>query len=412
MTPDRRQTLAGLAAAALVPTLAQAADETALWGAVRALYDLPDGVIHLENAQFGAMARPVFDTYQRQLRRVNTETSHYARRLAGRELAAARASVAAMLGVSAKEVAFTRNATEAMQALIANYNRLRPGDAVLMCDLDYDSMQTAMRWLKSRRGVDVIEIALPEPATHQGLIDTYEAALIAHPKVRMMLLTHISHRTGLLLPVAEIIAMARTRSVDVLLDSAHAWGQIEMTVPALGADFVGLNLHKWIGAPLGVGALVIRGRAVGAIDPFLGQPENPADPILSRIVSGTANYAAFLTAPVALALHDEIGPARKEARLRALRSVWAEPLRAVAGVEILTPSDPRLFAGITSFRLAGRTSMADNEALAARLLAEHRIFAVARDGPARGACVRATPGVFTTMEDVATLEAAIRNLAT
>lgn len=411
MTPDRRQTLAGIAAATLAPSAANAAKDEAFWGAIRDLYDLPDGVIQLENAQFGAMARPVLETYQRQLRRVNTETSHYARRLAGRELAGARAAVAAMLGVSAQEVAFTRNATEAMQALIANYNRLRPGDAVLLCDLDYDSMQTAMRWLKSRRGVEVIEIALPEPATHQGLIDAYDAALKAHPCVRMMLLTHISHRTGLVLPVADIIAMARARGVDVLLDSAHALGQIEMTVPALGADFVGLNLHKWIGAPLGVGAMVIRQGAIDAIDPFLGQPENPDDPILSRVVSGTANYAAFLCVPDALGLHQSIGPARKAARLQALRSAWAEPLRDHPGVEILTPADPRLFAGITSFRLKGRVSMAENTALAGRLLAEHRIFTVARDGPARGACVRATPGVFTTNDEVTALQAAIRTLA-
>ncbi|WP_163366530.1 aminotransferase class I/II-fold pyridoxal phosphate-dependent enzyme, partial [Klebsiella aerogenes] len=89
------------------------------------------------------------------------------------------------------------------------YNRLRAGDAVLFADLDYDSMQSAMGWLKARRGVDVVRIALPEPASHQGLIDAYEAALKADPRVRLILLTQVSHRTGLVLPVKEIAAMAR-----------------------------------------------------------------------------------------------------------------------------------------------------------------------------------------------------------
>ncbi len=66
-----------------------------------------------------------------------------------------------------------------------------------------------MNWLRDRRGVDVIKIALPEPASYQGLIDAYAAALDANPRVRMILLTHLSHRTGLVLPVKEIIAMAR-----------------------------------------------------------------------------------------------------------------------------------------------------------------------------------------------------------
>ena len=87
-----------------------------------------------------------------------------------------RARAAADLGVAVEEVAFTRGATEALMTLINGYNRLKPGDAVLYADLDYDSTQSAFEWRKTHRGVDVVRIALPEPATHQNLIDAYEAA--------------------------------------------------------------------------------------------------------------------------------------------------------------------------------------------------------------------------------------------
>jgi len=97
-------------------------------------------------------------------------------------------------------------------------------------------MQTAMRWLKVRRQVDVISISLPEPATHQGLIDAYAAALAAHPKVRMILLTQVSHRNGLVLPVADITAMARAKGWmsswtaptpgDSLISGFRIWGRI------------------------------------------------------------------------------------------------------------------------------------------------------------------------------------------
>ncbi len=385
-------------------------DEPA-WERVRALYDLPADVVQLENGNWGAMARPVLETYLANQRRVNQEGSYYARRLYGRDIAAVRARIATALGVEAEEVALTRNATEALQALIGGYALLRPGDQVLLADLDYDSMQTAMRWLAQRRAVSAIEIALPEPATHQGLIDVYEAALNAHPAVRLMLLTHVSHRTGLVLPVREIIALARSRGVDVILDSAHAWGQLDFRVPDLGADFVGLNLHKWIGAPLGVGAMVIRRDRLADIEPFMGEPDPDGPHIEARVHTGTANFAAYLTVPSALDLHEAIGPQAKEARLRALRSAWAEPLREHPGVEILTPADPRLFAGITSFRLRGQTTPAQNRETAQALLDQFGIFTVARTGVAAGACVRVTPGVFTSIAEISALRDAVRTLA-
>jgi selenocysteine lyase/cysteine desulfurase len=77
---------------------------------------------------------------------------------------------------------------------------------------------------------------------------------------------------------------------------------------------------------------------------------------------------------------------------------------------VLTPADPRLGAGIGAFRLAGRSSLADNRALAERLLAEHGIFTVHRGGVAGGACVRATPGVFTTEAEIDALAAAVAAL--
>ena len=105
-----------------------------------------------------------------------------------------------------------------------------------------------------------------------------------------------------------------------------------------------------------------------------------------------------------------IGTVDFAARLRHLRDLWAEELRDVKGLEILTPADPRLHGGITSFRLARRTSVQDNMAVAKRLLDEHRIFTVHRDGPASGACVRVTPALFNSAAEVGALEKAIRSI--
>lgn len=404
-----RRTLLGAAAlplAAAVP--ARAAED---WDAVAAQYDVTREVIQLEHGNWGMMPRPVLAAYRAQLDRVNRETSYYARRTMPGDIEAARAALATAMGVGVDEIAFTRNATEALKALILGYNRLRPGDAVLMADLDYDSMQACMASLEARRGVRVTRIALPEPASHQGLIDAYAAAFAADPRLRMVLLTHVSHRTGLVLPVAEIARMARARGIDAIVDAAHSVGQLDFALPALDADFVGINVHKWLGAPLGVGALHIRRHRIADIDPDPAEPASARADIRTRVHTGTVDFAAQLTVPAALSFQQAIGGAARERRLRALRDRWVEQVRDLPGIQILTPPDPRLHAAITSFRLTGRTGRAENIALARRLLDEHRIFTVHRDGLASGSCVRVTPALMTRMEEVDALAAALRTIS-
>ncbi|WP_419722888.1 aminotransferase class V-fold PLP-dependent enzyme [Sphingobium aquiterrae] len=398
--------LAGRALAA-VPSIAM---DEAYWADIAAQYDVTREVVQLENGNWGMMARPVLAAYQQAVARVNRDSSYYARRGMGKDLMAVQARVAQALGVTPQDVVLTRNATEALKGLITGYNRLRPGDAILYADLDYDSMQASMDWLKGRRGVDVVTIALPEPATHQSLIDAYAAAFDAHPKVRLVLLTHLSHRTGLVIPVREIVELARARGIDAIVDAAHSWGQLDFALPDIAADFVGVNLHKWMGAPLGVGAMVIRKERIADIDADPGEEGGRADSIQSRAHTGTPDYAAQLTVPVALDFQQAIGAGPRAARLRHLRDRWAEALRGMDGLEILTPADPRLSGAITSFRLRGLTSADDNRLVAKALLDEHRIFTVHRTGVAKGACVRVTPALFTSPADVDALVVALKRL--
>ena len=141
--------------------------------------------------------------------------------------------------------------------------------------------------------------------------------------------------------------------------------------------------------------------------------ENPASgDILTRVHTGTPDYAAQLTVPAALAFQSAIGGAWRERRLRALRDRWVRQVVGLPQVQILTPEVPGMYGAITAFRLRGRTSHDDNVALAKMLLDRHRIFTVHRDGIALGSCVRVTPALATRMSDCDALAAAIRSLAT
>lgn len=379
------------------------------WGQVRALYDLSEEVVMLDNGYWGSMARPVLQAYQQATATVNAGNAWFGRLAFPALLEQARARLAQVLGVDSDELVLTRGATEAMQVLIGGYRGLAAGDVVLYADTDYDSMIGAMQWLQQRRGVRAVGLALPEPFDHDSVVETYRRALAAQPRAKLLLLTQVSHRHGLLLPVAEITALARAAGVEVILDAAHGIGQVDTPLRALGADFIGINLHKWIGAPVGLGAIYVRRGRVGALDPAMGEPD--LGPLDTRVHTGTVNFAAVMALPTALDLHARIGVDAKRARLLYLRNHWLQALQDHSRVQLLACADPRLSSAIAAFRLRGQVTLADNAATARRLLEESGIFVVARDGLASGAAVRVTPGIFNTPAQMQALVAAVRAVA-
>jgi isopenicillin-N epimerase len=387
------------------------ARDEAYWRRVAAHYAVSPQVTNLEAGFWGMMAAPVMREFFRQTERVNRESSFYARGAYLDDLQAVRVRAAKALGADVAEIAFTRGATEAMQCLIGGYNKLRPGDTVLYADLDYPGMQWAMKWLADRRGARPVRFVIPEPASRANVLAAYEAALDANPGTRLLLTTHVNNKTGLMTPVAQIAALARARGVDTITDAAHSFGQVDIKVADLGVDFAGFNLHKWIGAPVGVGVLYIRRTRLADIDRMMGDEDEPADSITSRVHSGTANFATMLSVPAALDFHEAVGPAAKAARVRHLRELWVNAVRDVPGIEILTPDEPGMCAAITSFRLADRVSKEDTLRTAADLRTRYSLFTVRRTGIERGDCVRVTPALYNRPEDVARLAAALRTLA-
>jgi selenocysteine lyase/cysteine desulfurase len=401
-----------LSAQAALPSAPGAADDEAYWRTVAEHYEVSRDFINLENAYYGIMSKPVSDEFKRNIDTLNRDNSRLLRQDFDRDgIEAIRVQLAQHLGVPADEIALTRGATESLQNLISNYKLLKQGDTILYGDLDYDAMQYAMNDLGERRGARVEVIRVPEPASRQAVLEVYEKALSANPRARLLLLTHISHRTGLVFPVEEITRMARRRGVDVILDVAQSWGQLDYRLPDLQADFIGGNLHKWIGAPLGLGFIHIRKERLADIGVHLGDRDYAAGDIRSRVHSGTLNAAAIMTIPKALRLHAQLGTAAKGARLRHLRDHWVRQARAIDKVQILTPDTPGMYGAVTSFRLQGVTTPAQNTALARRLMEQHGIFTVARHGPVGGSCIRVTPAVFTQPAQLDQLVLALRTIA-
>jgi len=154
----------------------------------------------------------------------------------------------------------------------------------------------------------------------------------------------------------------------------------------------------------------IRKDRLGDIDTHLADEDWPGEDIRSRIHTGTLNFAAALTVPTAIDLHESISAANKESRLRYLRNYWVERIRPIQGIEILTPDDPAMHAGITSFRMRGKGSKGDNDAIVATLRDSHRVLTVRRTGVANGQCIRVSPALYTKEAELDQLVTALTAL--
>ncbi|MCP1520063.1 selenocysteine lyase/cysteine desulfurase [Pseudomonas migulae] len=392
-----------------MPDNTRRARDEMFWQTFADRYAVEPGPINLENGYFGRMSRTVVEEYQRNIELINRGNSvHVRQRFEQGENLAIVERLADLMGVTTESVAFTRNASDGLQSLIRNYNCLQPGDQVLICDLEYDTVKGAMRWLARHRGVEVIEIEHAHPASFDSLLATYRDAFVRYPKLKLMALTHVTHRTGLVMPVQAIAAAAREHGIDVILDGAHALGQLEFSLDDLGIAFAGFNLHKWIGAPLTLGFIYIAPERLADIDPDMGEMHFPITDIRARTPYSTPNIPALLTLPLVFEEHRAMGgSAAKGARLNYLRNRWVSAVRDLPGIDVMTPDDPRLYCGITSMRF---TRHADQQAMAGRLLKDFNLFTVARSGAASGPCIRITPGLTTTAADMDALSEALNEL--
>lgn len=406
-------------AAPLLPLARQAraqqasslAQDEKYWAEIALHYDLTEGITNLEHGYWGKMAKSVQQTYLSEIQVINQQNSFYARKDYSHDHMESVHRIARALGVEDDEIVLTRNATEAIHNLIRQYRNLNEGDAILYADLDYPGFKSTMAWLAIENGLEGVEVEIPSRANQVMILQTYVDAFDQHPNLKLMLLTHVSNQHGLVLPVKAIAKEAKKRGIDVICDNAQSWGLLNYKLPELEVDWVGFNLHKWIGAPVGVGALYMKRGSLEKIAPYPGETDPDHNKAYKRIHMATSNFAAFTTVPTALDFHEEIGGANKEARLRYLRSLWTQEAELMPGIEVLGGLDEASRTGMASFRLNDKTTKEDAINLQQKLEKEFHIFTVIRLGLASGACVRITPQVFSTPDDMAKLVAALRKIS-
>ncbi len=379
------------------------AQDEVFWAEVRAKYRLTTDYINLENGYYSMLAQPVLEAYLGHLRAVNVEAAHFMRTKLDATRLAARTQLAQLAGCAVEELVVTRNTTESLDLVIGGQHWQR-GDEAVMAEQDYGAMLAMFRLQARRHGIENRVVSLPQdPQTDAEIVELYANAIT--DKTRLLMVCHLVNITGQILPVRKIADMAHARGVAVMVDGAHAFGQLQFAFPDLGCDYYGASLHKWLGCPLGAGILYVQKDRIAGVWPLLADPHEDDD-IQHLNHLGTHPVATELAITDAIAFHQSLGTARKQARLRFLQRYWTDQVRGVARVRLFSPSQPERGCAIASVGIDGM----EPGDLQQALLDQHRIYTVAIDSAGVHG-VRVTPHLYTTTQELNALVAALRALA-
>ena len=270
---------------------------------LRAAWTLDPAITFLNHGSFGACPRAVLAAQAELRAELEREPVDFFIRRLGPRLDAARAEVAAFVGADPRDLAFVRNATAGVAAVLGSL-RLDPGDELLATDHGYNACKNALDRVAARAGARVVVARLPFPLRDPAeVVDAVLRALT--PRTRLALLDHVTSPTGLVLPIAALVRALAERGVDVLVDGAHAPGMQDLDLDALGAAYYTGNFHKWVCAPKGAAMLWVRRDRQAGLHPAVishGYNSTRPRPRLHEEFDwiGTDDPTPWLCVPIAL----------------------------------------------------------------------------------------------------------------
>ncbi len=369
-------------------------EDEAYWSEIQRAFDVDRTLINLNNGGVSPTPSHVLEQMIRDLKFSNEAPVEHMWRVLEPRVESVRRDLAAEFGCDPEEMAITRNASEANETLIFGLD-LKRGDEVILTNQNYGRMITSWEQRARRDGIVVKQIAFKvPPPSMEYLLDRFREAIT--PRTRVIEVTHITNLTGQIMPVREIVEMARPRGIEVFVDGAHAFAHFPFTREELGCDYYGTSLHKWLLAPIGTGFLYVRKDRQKNLWPLMAAPAAMDEDIRKYEEIGTHPAANHNAISAALAFHRGIGVKRRAARMRYLRDRWVKRLTAASErVQILTPLDEKQSCGIALVHVTGL----DTTKLHAHLWEKHRIITTAiLHAEFNG--LRITPNVYTTVDEV------------
>jgi cysteine desulfurase / selenocysteine lyase len=343
---------------------------------------------------------------------------YFLSQLATEKFEGARGKVQRFLNAAdAREIVFTRNATEAINLVASSYGRrfLKKGDEIILSEIEHHSNIVPWQLLRDETGI-VIKVA---PVDDRGalLLDRFRALL--SERTKLVAVTHMSNALGTVLPVKEIARLAHDAGALVLVDGCQAVPHMPVDVREIDADFYVFSGHKLYG-PSGIGVLYAKAPLLEAMPPYQGGGEmivsvsfekSTYAPIPHKFEAGTPHIAGAIGLGAAIDYVTATGLNRISNHEHALTTYATERLMAIPGVSLVGTAPGK--GSILSFTVEGVHphdvgTILDHHGIAVR--AGHHCAQPVMDRFKVPATVRASLGMYNTEAEVDALTAAIRHV--
>jgi selenocysteine lyase/cysteine desulfurase len=428
-----------LAAGALSPCLVEAKTKESApaptqlqdWESVRRQFDLAPDYIHLALFFLASHPRLVRDAIERYRAKIDAnplltvDSAVFEQTDGNIPLQVCRA-LANYIGADAHDIALTQNTTTGL-ALLYHGLPLREGDEILTTTHDHYVHHESIRLATGRCGATWRKIPLfdsYDSISSDEIAERIRKAL--GPKTRAVGVTWVHSSSGVRLPIARIaetltqVNRGREENDRVLLivDGVHGLGVEDPNITALGCDAFAAGTHKWLFGPRGTGFVWAKPavwQTMRPVIPSFTSPDlfdawerenEPHTPARAAWFSpgGFQAFEHYWALPLAIRFHRDIGPARVTARIHELNAQMKEGLTRMSHIQLYTPRDDNLSAGMVCFDVKGMRP----EEVVKRLLAQ-RI--VASTTPYRVSYARLACSIVNTPQEVDSVLRAIRGLA-
>ena len=258
-----------------------------------------------------------------------------------------------------EEVMLTDNTTDGINVIL-NGLPWKPGDEVVLCDLEHPSVLLPAYNLQSSRGVRLRMVSVNLNANHNDIRQSFASVITG--RTRLVMFSHIQYSTGLRMPVASIASMAHKVGARVLVDGAQGPGHVELDMNVLGVDFYSSPGQKWLMGPDQTGALFIRHKLIPEIHPSrIGfgfssnfNLEGRFDAVTNSIdkfsmSTNSAPLRAGYNAAVKMILDENMS--QIETRNLELTKILKYGLSSINGVNIISPHGSLECSALTTFKI-------------------------------------------------------------
>lgn len=320
---------------------------------------------------------------------------------------------------SAKEIIFTRNATESLNLVAYSYglSHLQKGDEIVVSILEHHSNQLPWRMVAEKTGAVVKYLE----CDRQGHISDADLQAAFSEKTKLVAVTQVSNVLGIRTPIEKIVALARKSGAVVVLDAAQSTPHMEVDVQKLSVDFLAFSGHKLM-APMGIGVLYGRKKLLSEMPPFLTGGEMIQTVTRDKVVyaelphkfeAGTVNGAGAWALAAAIRYLQEVGYEQIQKQELLLTTQLMDGLKKVPHVQVQGSPDPKEHCGIVSFTIDGVhphdvSSILDADGIAVR--AGHHCAQPLMQQFGVMSTTRASMYFYNTEEDIEKLLASVQTI--